>query len=94
MERSGRTAASTSATSGIAAIQVRQNLAEAQRTRTELETRIGVISGELEKLQLKSKTESQHIDELSVEKSILVKKLRDRDEELRGKSKLLEVSLR
>ncbi|MCJ1376954.1 hypothetical protein MMC17_000044 [Xylographa soralifera] len=89
-EKPGRITASTPVTVDISATQVRQNLAEAQRNRAELETRIVAITGELEKLQLKSIVESRRINELTAEKSNLVKKLRDRDEELRGKSKLLE----
>ncbi|MCJ1417632.1 hypothetical protein MMC32_003976 [Xylographa parallela] len=89
-EKPGRTVASTLVTVDVSAAQVRQNLVEAQRNRGELETRIGAITDELEKLQLKSIVESRRINELTSEKLNLVKKLRDRDEELRGKSKLLE----
>ncbi|MCJ1403309.1 hypothetical protein MMC11_006532 [Xylographa trunciseda] len=89
-EKLGYKAASTSAKVEVSSAQVRQNLADAQRSRGELETRVAVVTGELEKLQLKSKTETQHINELTAERLNLVKKLRDRDEELRGKSKLLE----
>ncbi|MCJ1431314.1 hypothetical protein MMC27_000665 [Xylographa pallens] len=89
-EKPGRTAALTPVTVDVSAAQVRQNLAEAQRSRGELEARIVAVTGELEKLQLKSIVESRRINELTTEKSNLVKKLRDRDEELRGKSKLLE----
>ena len=85
--------ASTSVAVDVSAAQVRQNLAEAQRSRGELETRIVAVTSELEKLQLKSTMDSRRITELAMEKSNLVKKLRDRDEELRGKSKLLEVWL-
>ena len=80
-------------TSEVSDTQVRQNLAEAQRSRGELENRIVAITSELEKLQLKSTVDSRRINELATEKSNVVKKLRDRDEELRGKSKLLEVRL-
>ncbi|MCJ1288805.1 hypothetical protein MMC34_000334 [Xylographa carneopallida] len=89
-EKAGQTVASTSVAVDVSAAQVRQNLAEAQRSRGELETRIVAVTSELEKLQLKSTMDSRRITELAMEKSNLVKKLRDRDEELRGKSKLLE----
>ncbi|MCJ1393183.1 hypothetical protein MMC18_006055 [Xylographa bjoerkii] len=89
-EKPGRIAASTPANVDVSIAQVRQNLAEAQRSRGDLEARVAAVTGEMEKLQLKSKLESQRINELSTEKYNLVKKLRDRDEELRGKSKLLE----
>jgi len=88
--KSGQKGASTSAKVDVSDAQVRQNLADAQRSRGELESRVAAVTEELEKLQLKSKTESHRINELTTERSNLVKKLRDRDEELRGKSKLLE----
>lgn len=71
---------------------VRQDLVEAQRSRGEVETRLRAVTIELDKLQLKSKAESLRISELTAERIALSKKLRDRDEELQGKSKLLEVS--
>ncbi|MCJ1317205.1 hypothetical protein MMC15_002528 [Xylographa vitiligo] len=89
-DKAGRVAIPAPVTSEVSDTQVRQNLAEAQRSRGELENRIVAITSELEKLQLKSTVDSRRINELATEKSNVVKKLRDRDEELRGKSKLLE----
>ncbi|MCJ1411876.1 hypothetical protein MMC19_005968 [Ptychographa xylographoides] len=71
------------------ASNVRQNLLEAQRSRSELQARLTAVSAELDKLKLKSKTDMQRIHDLSREKTSLTLKLRDRDEELRGKAKLL-----
>lgn len=45
----------------------------------------------MQKLGTRSKTEGKRITELTAEKTVLTTKLRDRDEELRGKAKLLEV---
>ena len=40
---------------------------------------------------MRSKAETQRIGELTAERASLVVKLRDKDEELKGKAKLLEV---
>jgi hypothetical protein len=40
---------------------------------------------EMEKLKIRSKVESKRINELSAERAILTTRLRDRDEELKGK---------
>lgn len=70
---------------------VRQDLSEAQQSRAALQTRLTATTYELEKLKTKSTSESKRIKELSAERSQLQLRLRDRDEELRGKAKLLEV---
>jgi len=72
--------------------QVRQDLLYAQRSRSELQTRLDTTVAELERLRLRSKAETQRIGDLTAERGVLVTKLRDKDEELRGKAKLLEVS--
>jgi DNA repair exonuclease SbcCD ATPase subunit len=51
------------------------------------------VAAELAALQVQSKGERKHIAELTAEKGTLSVKLRDRDEELHGKAKLLEVVL-
>jgi len=50
-----------------------------------------MITDEMQKLRTKSKTEGKRIAELTADKTVLTIKLIDRDEELRGKAKLLEV---
>jgi len=43
------------------------------------------------KLRAKSRAETKQVEELSRERAYLAQKLKDRDEELRGKTKLLDV---
>lgn len=45
------------------------------------------------KLRAKSKADAKQIDELARERAYLAQKLKDRDEEARGKTKLLDVSI-
>ena len=71
---------------------VREDLAEAQKMRAELQSRLDSTTAELEKLKEKSAVDAKRIGDLATERNQLVVRLRDRDEELRGKSKLLEVS--
>ena len=49
------------------------------------------MTAELEKLRTQAKSAGKRIGELVQERGTLMAKLRDRDEELRGKTKLLEV---
>ena len=76
---------------GDAIAKVRQDLSEAQRSRVLMETRLQVVSEELQKLKIQSSIDNKRISELSKEKANLTTGMRDRDEELRGKAKLLEV---
>jgi len=69
---------------------LRQDLLEAQRTKVEQQSRLKSVTEELEKLRLKSKADSKRINDLSMEKVGLTRGMKDRDEELRGKAKLLE----
>lgn len=71
--------------------QIRKDLAEALRSNGQLQSRIKVAETELTKLKVKSKTDSKLIDELGKDRTYLSQKLKDRDEELRGKTKLLDV---
>ena len=70
---------------------MRQDLSEAQRSRGLMETRLQSVTEELQKLKIQSSLGKKRIGELSKEKATLTTGMRDRDEELRGKSKLLEV---
>lgn len=71
---------------------LRRDLAESLRSNGQLQARIKSAEAELVKLRTKSKTETRQIDDLSSERVYLAQKLKDRDEELRGKTKLLDVS--
>ncbi|KAE8450979.1 hypothetical protein EG329_005419 [Mollisiaceae sp. DMI_Dod_QoI] len=70
--------------------QIRKDLAEALRSNGQLQSRIKVAEAELTKLKTKNKTDSKLINDLSKDRGHLNQKLKDRDEELRGKTKLLD----
>lgn len=76
---------------GDAIIKVRQDLSEAQRGRGLMETRLQSVTEDLQKLKIQTSLDSKRIGELLKEKATLTTGMRDRDEELRGKAKLLEV---
>ena len=82
---------STSPNPGDAIAKVRQDLSEAQRSRGLMETKLQSVIEDLQKLKIQSSLDSKRIGELSKEKATLTTGMRDRDEELRGKAKLLEV---
>ncbi|KAL9124778.1 MAG: hypothetical protein Q9175_008182 [Cornicularia normoerica] len=75
---------------GDAIIKVRQDLGEAQRGRGLMETRLQSVTEDLQKLKIQTSLDSKRIGELLKEKATLTTGMRDRDEELRGKAKLLE----
>ena len=72
-------------------LKVRQELSEAQRSRGLMEARLHSVTEELQKLKIQSSLDSKRIGDLSKEKVTLNTGMRDRDEELKGKAKLLEV---
>ncbi|KIW86000.1 hypothetical protein Z517_01394 [Fonsecaea pedrosoi CBS 271.37] len=80
---------SPSATSATLA-QLRQDLSKAQTERADLQSRLDTALRELEALKGKSKADTKRITQLNASISQLTIKLRDRDEELRGKAKLIE----
>lgn len=71
-------------------LQIRQDLTKAQQERGELQTRFGAATKELESLKTRSKIDSKRITQLSAGVTQMTVRLRDRDEELRGKAKLVE----
>ena len=70
--------------------KIRQDLAEAQRSRGLLETKLQSSSEELQKLKIQSSLDHRRISELSRERDGLLRSVKDRDEEIKGKAKLLE----
>lgn len=70
--------------------QLRIDLSKAQHERLELQTRLERTTKELEKLKAKSKVDSKRITYLTSELNQLSVRMRDRDEESRGKAKLLD----
>ncbi|KAI9678564.1 MAG: hypothetical protein M1817_005621 [Caeruleum heppii] len=75
---------------GDAVDQMRRDLAEAQRTKVALEARIKQATVELHTLQAKSAIDDRRIAEVSRQRNTADRRVRDRDEELKGKAKLLE----
>ena len=73
--------------------RVQEHLSEAQRSREAIQLQLQRLTEETKKLRLRSKADNRRISELVSEKTHLATRMRDRDEELRGKAKLLEVSL-
>jgi chromosome condensin MukBEF ATPase and DNA-binding subunit MukB len=70
--------------------QLRQDLTRAQQDRGELQTRLDIVTKELETLKAKSKVDTRRISQLSAGVTQMTVRLRDREEELRGKAKLVE----
>ncbi|KAK6822268.1 hypothetical protein RU639_006720 [Aspergillus parasiticus] len=68
----------------------RTDLSEAQRSRSELQDRLTRTTAELEKLRERSSQDSRRIGALEKEVAQLQLRLKDRDEELKGKAKLLD----
>lgn len=56
-----------------------------------MEIRLRQLAGQAQGLATKTKGDGRRIAELTMEKMQLAARIRDRDEELRGKAKLLEV---
>jgi hypothetical protein len=75
-------------------MQLKSDLAEALRAKGQLQSRLKVAEDELDKLRLKSKLDTKAIKDLTIERAALIIKVKDRDEELKGKAKLLEVPTR
>jgi Autophagy protein 16 (ATG16) len=67
------------------------DLAAAQRSRSELQDQLTRTTTELDKLKSKTQQDARRIASLEGERTHLTLRLRDRDEELRGKAKLLDV---
>ncbi|OAP63084.1 hypothetical protein AYL99_02311 [Fonsecaea erecta] len=75
-------------TTGLA--QLRQDLSKAQTERADLQSRLDAALRELDALKAKAKVDAKRMAQLNASVSQLTVKLRDRDEELRGKAKLIE----
>ena len=69
----------------------RADLSDAQRSRSELQNKLNHVSTDLEKLRKKSTQDARRISTLESQRTQLQLRLKDRDEELRGKAKLLDV---
>ncbi|KFY18392.1 hypothetical protein V493_08658 [Pseudogymnoascus sp. VKM F-4281 (FW-2241)] len=69
--------------------QVKSDLAEALRAKGQLQRRLKVTEETLDGLKTRAKADSALIRDISAEKAQLILKVKDRDEELRGKTQLL-----
>ncbi|PGH19450.1 hypothetical protein AJ80_03951 [Polytolypa hystricis UAMH7299] len=67
-----------------------KELSEAQKSRTDLLDKLSKTTSELEKLKKKTSTDARRIADLSGERAHFQVRIKDRDEELRGKTKLLD----
>ncbi|KAJ3524396.1 hypothetical protein NM208_g12070 [Fusarium decemcellulare] len=70
--------------------QLKQDLAEALRSKGVTETRLRSAEEELTKLRSKSKTDTRSIRDLTSDRNSLTTRLKDREYELREKRKLIE----
>ncbi|EON99106.1 putative autophagy protein 16 protein [Phaeoacremonium minimum UCRPA7] len=84
----GGKAAATDADPGVA--RLRLDLAEALRAKGQLESRLRKAEEERDQLRSGKTTDNRAIREMTAERNTLRVKLRDKEEELRGKTKLLE----
>ncbi|KAI0844934.1 autophagy protein 16 [Daldinia vernicosa] len=89
----GKGIATTTTTDGGAdqnVAQLRLDLAEALRSKGQLQSRLKAAEDELQKLRSKAKVDTKRINDLTAERNALTAKLKDRNEELAGKNKMLK----
>lgn len=65
-------------------------MSSTQRSRADLQTQLTRLTADLSNLTTQSSTSSSRVTQLEREKLALERRLRDRDEELKGKSRLVE----
>ncbi|OTA60269.1 autophagy protein 16 [Hypoxylon sp. EC38] len=89
---SGKATATTEKTSNSdpSVAQLRLDLAEALRSKGQLQSRLKAAEDELQKLRSKTKVDTKRISDLTIERNTLMAKLKDRNEELAGKNKMLK----
>jgi chromosome segregation ATPase len=76
----------------VLAQQLRAELADAQRARAELQASLAARNAELDALRSRLEAASTRLQHLASERALLWTRMGDKDAELRGKAKLLEVS--
>ncbi len=72
--------------------QLRLELAEALRSKGQLQGRLKAAQDELKTLRSGTQGSAKRINELTAERNALKAKLKDRNEELAGKNKMLKVN--
>lgn len=71
-------------------IQLRQDLVRSQQERAELQTRFDKASHDLDALKSRSRQDTKKLAQATAQVNQLTLRLRDRDEEIKGKAKLVE----
>ncbi|KAI5863269.1 autophagy protein 16 [Durotheca rogersii] len=72
------------------AAQLRLDLAEALRARGQLQARLRAAEDELRGLRARAKVDAKRVADLAAERNSIQSRLKDRNEELAGKNKLLK----
>ncbi|KAI0881973.1 autophagy protein 16 [Annulohypoxylon maeteangense] len=80
----------TTTNSDSSVAQLRLDLAEALRSKGQLQNRLKTAEDELQKLRTKTKVDTKRISDLTIERNAIAAKLGDRNEELIGKNKMLK----
>ena len=81
---------STDASPSDALSRLRADLASTQRSRAALQSQLAPLSAQLATLQAQTSRDAKLITVLSREKSLLERRVKDRDEEIKGKARLVE----
>ncbi|TEY76307.1 hypothetical protein BOTCAL_0060g00190 [Botryotinia calthae] len=77
----------TQSTTSSEVLQLRASLSEALRSSSHFQSRLKTTETSLQALRTKSASVSKQLETLTRERNILERKIRDRDEELRAKTK-------
>ena len=70
--------------------RLRADLGTTQKARTALQSQVDELTASLKALELQNKSSTTQIAQLTRQKTDVERRLRDRDEELKGKSRLVE----
>lgn len=70
---------------------MRADLAEALRSNGQLQSRIKTAEAELARTRAQNISDRKMIKDLTAQRTLISQKVRDRDEEIKGKAKLLDV---
>ncbi|RAL68399.1 hypothetical protein DID88_007130 [Monilinia fructigena] len=82
-----KTATKTQPSASSEILQLRASLTEALRSSSHFQSRLKTTEASLQALRTKSTSEAKQIETLTRERNIMERKIRDRDEELRAKTK-------
>ncbi|TGO68325.1 hypothetical protein BOTNAR_0026g00120 [Botryotinia narcissicola] len=82
-----KNAIQTQSSTSSEVLQLRASLSEALRSSSHFQSRLKITETSLQALRTKSASVSKQLETLTRERNILERKIRDRDEELRAKTK-------